>query len=163
MILPLFQQAAQAQVSTCAAASSRASGIPSRRRQISSPGQIGVAQFKAFMGAHRSFDEQLQGRKVIACSRSDGSSQAGNRGIPDAARTRPQRADFRGWWPEYGPAAHRAKALDEQRHGIDEVLAVIDHQQHLPFAQIVDHTRQWRAVVYCQIRVASCEAISAGR
>ena len=104
------------------------------------------------MGAHRSFDEQLQGgesHRLLAIE------TARRRRAIEGFQTLHELALSAQTFAAGGQNVYlrRAaqKALDEQRHGIDEVLAVIDHQQHLPLAQIVDHTRQRRAVVYCQI------------
>jgi hypothetical protein len=111
-----------------AAANSIASGIPSNFSQISA-----TIAASASVSSNSSFHEQSAGKLRASASLWEGSPA-----VTDGARVRPRCVTARGW----SHARRPPERVDGQsRSGLDYMLAVVKHQQHLPpYASVVTTT-----------------------
>ena len=109
-----------------AAASSMASGMPSRRRQISATAaRRRVVSEKP--GCHRlgALDEELASPARVA-------ARASSEAAPATVARRPTRRPSRLVASMLHLDASRQDRLDQIGGGIEDVLAVVEHQQHAP-------------------------------
>lgn len=111
-----------------------------------------MAQFETVVAGHRPFDEQLQGRKsqgLGAVQHRDGRwAIEGFQALHEFALG-PQALAAGGQDMHLRRRAQDAFA--ERRNGVEQVLAVVDHQQHLPLAQEARQAGHRFAVVQRQV------------
>ena len=103
---------------------------------IDDPRQIGISQFEAVVAGHGPFDEELQRGKIQglgAVQHGDGRGAVQGLQALNEFAFSPQALAAGGQDVQMRRATQQA--FTQQRHAVDQVLAIVDDQQHLAFTQ----------------------------